>query len=856
MADEPESFRFDRFEIDTARRAVVVDGVPVKLGGRAFDVLAALLERRNRMVSKSELLDLVWANVVVEENTLQVHISALRKVLGPRAISTVPGRGYRFTAVPIADSSAETSTSGSEPDRAAPGEHAVPGALAAQIGRTPLIGRGGELAALRELMSREELVSIVGPSGIGKTRLALELISTDSHGQKQPAVLVEFAPVSDPSLVATTIAHAAGLAPPDASAPVADLIAQLRTRSLLLVLDNCEHLIESVALTVGAIHGATESIRFLATSQEPLNIPGEHVFRLTPLAVPESAHVPGARDYGAVALFESRARDADAKFALTPATLTGAIQICRGLDGIPLAIELAAARVRVLGVEGVQVRLADRFRLLIQGSRTALQKHKTLHAAVDWSYRLLSEPERSLFERLGTFAGGFSLEAAQRIGAGRDGDPWEVLDHLESLIDKSMVIVDGQERPRYRLLETGRSFALERLRERGLLQQELHRHAEVMVELLEREYGRDFEEFISSLNVKQRSTLLRGDLDNLRSALIWASAQPQESQLAVQLCTYGLGLFNLYGLFAEGYEWCRSLRRRVDGSLPALLAARFWLAYCDLGCSNAAPRSLLDAANSAVRHYDLAGKDHAAAPALAYAAMFHTFLGEFETASRRIEEARRVGGDLIITEYATLWLHYYAGQFGRALDVISRIASRDFMHHRTLGEVSLRLQVAYAAADTATIKRLVDQWRRELPSWNETMAYRPLLAAVLPAAASELGLLREADQLFSDGIPIVRRCYGSSAYFIDHLALHLARKGYHDEAARLVGWSDAYFSEEHPLRSSDGRRSRTLVEPMLTRTLGFEEWNRLRAEGIGLDDEAIYAMALSLTTLPEPEPHA
>src|SRR5438552_6309675 len=295
------------------------------------------------------------------------------------------------------------------------------------------------------------------------------------------------------------------------------LRSQLAGQRALLVIENCEHLADAVAALVDSVTAGAPRISILATSQETLRAADEHVYRLGPLAVPASADAQIGAPSGAVELFVARAQAVQPRFALTAANLPAVIEICRRLDGIPLAIELAAARLPLLGVEGLRARLHDRFNLLTGGARVVLRRHQTLRATLEWSHALLTPDEQTIFRRLGVFAGGFTLESAQHVACDERIDPWTVLDHLGDLVDKSLVLAEGDPIPRYRMLETTRAYALERLVEAGEMQATLRRHAHAMLALLE-----PFEEYESRWQASAGIVpAAKAELDNLRAALDW-----------------------------------------------------------------------------------------------------------------------------------------------------------------------------------------------------------------------------------------------------------------------------------------------------------------------------------------------
>ena len=349
-----------RVEIRPQERQLLIDGQPAEIGARAFDLLEALFARRDRVVSKDELLDLVWPGVVVEENNLQVHVSTLRKVLGRDAIATIPGRGYRFTL-----RSDENSGGSAGPMPDATGAR-VPSAEAGGNGPLlvePPIGRETELAELRSLVGRFRLVSIVGPGGIGKSTVATALADAMRKDFADGAWWVELAALTDGDLIGETVARAIGVHLAAHRPPAQALASAVGEMNALIVLDNCEHLTGAVTSLVDALLAHVATVRVVVTSQEPLRTPYEHVFRLDSLATPGPDERLGNEDalrFAAVRLFVERARAADRRFEITASNIDAITEICRRLDGIPLAIELAAVRVPLIGAEGLRQRLDQR----------------------------------------------------------------------------------------------------------------------------------------------------------------------------------------------------------------------------------------------------------------------------------------------------------------------------------------------------------------------------------------------------------------------------------------------------------------------------------------------------------------
>jgi predicted ATPase/DNA-binding winged helix-turn-helix (wHTH) protein len=475
---------FGRFRLMLHSRELLVDGSPVPIGNRAIDVLIALIDACGELVTKDELLSRVWPNTTVEENNLQFQISTLRKALGADRdfIKTVCGRGYRFVAeITVERRATRPDEASTAVDRsAAPVVRLVdlppPGALPAPS--SELVGRDAQLSDVAALVAANRLVTLVGAGGIGKTRLALELARRQLTKFEDGVRIAELGPLSDPGLVLPTIAAALELS--DAGASPASLAAALGPRRPLLVLDNCEHVIDAVAAITEALLYANPSLQVIATSREPLRAEGEWVYRVPPLDVPPEGveAVEDVLQHSAAKLFMARTSAAQPVALLDRRVGAAVAKICRQLDGVPLAIELAAASAAALGVEGLASRLDDRLSLLTNGRRTAPTRHQTLRATLDWSYELLSEPERAVMRRLAVFADEFTMEAAGAVASGRDVTAADVVRCLAGLVSKSLVASDvGGPVPHYRLLKTMRAYAMERLAESGEVEAVSKRHA-------------------------------------------------------------------------------------------------------------------------------------------------------------------------------------------------------------------------------------------------------------------------------------------------------------------------------------------------------------------------------------------
>jgi len=550
---------FGRFQVLPDRREVLADGRPIKLGGRAFDVLMALIEAHGAVVSKEVLMARVWPGRIIEENSLAAQIAALRAAFGAERalIRTVSGRGYQFTG--------EIRILSASPEKAGAGLATAAQASVLPPTNTPkpvseLIGREEELGEILNLVAGNRLVTLTGAGGIGKTTLALALARELRPHFADGVWLAEFSAFADPGLVPATVAAAIGLELGGGEVSTQRVAQALAGKSLLLVLDTCEHVIAAAAAMAEAMLGAGSAPHIIATSREPLRAGGEWVYPVQPLAVP-AVDIAAGDDplrYGAVRLFIERARAAEPHFAPDRRLMVTIAAICRRLDGIPLAIELAAARASALGIEALAARLDDRFRLLTGGRRTAPPRDQALRATLDWSYELLAEPERVLLRRLAVFAGPFSLEAAAVIAASRELAVPDLIEGLLGLVAKSLVVAGSEDAAaRYRLLDTTRAYALERLEESGERDQQARRHAEFYRDLFIRAEAhaatRPTDEWLADYIPT---------MDNLRAVLDWAFSATGDASIGVALTAAAVPLWMHLSLMEE-------CRRRVERALAA-----------------------------------------------------------------------------------------------------------------------------------------------------------------------------------------------------------------------------------------------------------------------------------------------
>jgi predicted ATPase/DNA-binding winged helix-turn-helix (wHTH) protein len=562
-----DCIRVGPFHLYPSERRLLADGRPVELGARAFDLLLVLAEQAGRLVAKNTLIERVWPKLVVDENNLPAQVASLRRVLGAGAISTVPGFGYRLELPVNADATpvaAPTAAAAQEPPRLQVPRRTLSSRL------TPLIGRERELQELKDSLERCNLVTLVGVAGVGKTRLAQELLAHETEGPGTAAAWVSLRPLADTVHLPSDIALALGLTLAEGSDGFAALAQALDRVPLLLVLDGAEHLVDALAEPLAALVSQTEGLRLLVTSQAPLGLPGERLLRLQALELPapDAPYTEIAASL-AVRFFAQRAAAAERRFEFGAGNARQVAEICWRLDGNPLALELAAARVPALGIAALLERLDDRFRLLRQANRGGASGQSTLLAAFDWSYGLLTSAEQRVFDALGAFAGSFSLDAAARCAAGESTDVADAVDLIGRLVDRSLVTVLPLEPPRYALSETARCYARARLAATGREDAARGRMAATMLQLLDlacREYW--------SLDEALWLARFEPDLANVRAALDWAALH--EPELAVALYGSAWPLFVEADLQAEGRARFEQVVGLLNDALPAARVGRFW----------------------------------------------------------------------------------------------------------------------------------------------------------------------------------------------------------------------------------------------------------------------------------------
>jgi predicted ATPase/DNA-binding winged helix-turn-helix (wHTH) protein len=532
---------FGEFELAVRRRTLARAGHRLRLGSRAMDILLLLAERAGELVTKEAILDRLWPGLFVEETSLRVHMSSLRKTLGGDHIHTVAGRGYMLVT-PVTRS-AEPERSGAAPESR----------LDLPLRLERLIGRGAVVEAIAGQILESRFVTIVGPGGIGKTSVALEVAERLAGEFADGVRFVDLASLDDPETAPGALAIALGLPALSELTPAA-LARFLAGKRLLVVLDNCERLADAAASVAEALLRSTSSLCVLATSREALRAEAEWVHRLPPLSTPASipASPAAALKFSAIELFVDRAAAASGGYRLEAEDCACVTDICRRLDGLPLAIELAAKTVGALGVRGVAAGLDDRLALLTGGKRTAESRHQTLRAALDWSYDLLSQPERAALDRLSVLAGAFDLDLACAVASDAQLPSGEVSALVGALVRKSLVAVESGGEVRYRLLESTRVYASDKLERSGEAQQAMDRYAKATLH------------FFQGAHAQWAS--LGGDvwlarhfrrLEDARAVLEWAFSEAGDRTLARSLTAEVSAIWLHVGLMRECLAWCR-----------------------------------------------------------------------------------------------------------------------------------------------------------------------------------------------------------------------------------------------------------------------------------------------------------
>lgn len=867
--------RFGRFELLTHERRLLMDGATTSLGGRAIDLLLALAQRPGQLVGKHALMDLVWPGLVVQENNLAAQVSALRKVLGGDVIATIPGRGYRFIAHIESAAGAAHQAQAAAPAAAGLERDTMP---PRQQPRTnlpvelpPLLGRADELAAANALLERHRLVCIAGAGGVGKSLLAQHLLNANRGVDAHGVCWVELAPVTSAAALPGAVAAAIGvhLGQGESLSALASAMAAL---TMLVALDNAEHLLADTAHLCQVLHDAAPNLRLVVTSQAPLKLAAERVFRLGPLAVPDAAlPAAAALQFGAVALFVERAQALDGSFRLTESNAAAVTSVCRALDGLPLAIELAAARAPVLGMPRLLASMQDRLRLLTTSrNRHAPQRQQTLRATLEWSHALLSEREQQVFRRLGVIAGSAGLGFIQQVVADVDDangddaddddgdngvergalDRWAVLDALDALVDRSLVTVlttaDSSGEPRYRLLESPRAYAVERLDAAGERARLQRRHALAAAAMFDRAYD---EYFSGRIGVEDWLRRCEPDFDNARDAMQWARGA---GDAGVQLRIGATLLRALYhSQHAQLMELAGAVEACIDPGLPEPLQLRAWV---ELSCVLADPqkqrsREAAEHALQLARRLDPAQPDRFVLyHALSRAASAAAQTDDLEAARALLAEARALADPawpaqrVLWDAEAAQWIARMSGDAHAAMVLGRRLLALDLERGSDAAVAAGNLiDTELAAGDARGAVRsgtaLVESLHGTRHEYSLAFARINLLAALL--ALDDLAQARPVARAAWDKAPGFDLHHATTSY----LALLAALDARPHDAARLVGYSEAAYAARAEVREANETAAAERAGTIARQALGDAEFDRLYDEGAATGLTRIGAIA-------------
>jgi predicted ATPase len=839
---ETSAFRIDVINLCVWRQNGAGVEERIELTPKAFDVLRYLVENSGRLVSHDELLTALWRDIHVQPEVLKSYILAIRNALGdksssPRFIETQRGRGYRFIG-PVSCAATRQPSALLDTNLPQP--------------LTKIIGRDAELAELGECLARNRLVTLIGPGGVGKTRLAVEFGRRELSHFTDGVWLIDLAPVTDPALVISATATGLGVVLGNAEASVEAIAATIAKQRLLLIFDNCEYVIGATGALVEALLERAPALSVVAASQENVHIPAEQIYRLRPLALPP----PGATEiaeFGAVVLFVERARSADQGFALDPKNAGSVAEICRHLDGIPLALEMAASRVPLLGVDQLRAGLDERFRLLKAGQQLGEMRHRTLRATVEWSHGLLDQADKQVFRRLAVFAGTFSLDAAVAVAGADDADRWDIVDILGRLTDKSLLTLDPGEQPRYRLLETLRFYARERLEASGEFETVAERHARYFTELFDQAY-----EAWETAPDAELLRIYRPEIDNIRAALDWTLADRERAQIAVALAGVAALLMTRLGLLGEGKHYTEQAMPLIDVETPPAVAARLLRQTALLRYYSPQALPLLE--RSAALYREVADQPNLGAT-LANIGGLYTNLGRSEEAKAILSEAY----DLLISSGHKRALYNVLNILG-TLSLITNDYTEARRRYTDALELAQELEdvpregnmllcLAEVEFNLGDVGRAIELGRDAAIRFRSTLGQRPYLA---------ISLLNLASYLIVQDDPLEARPFAAEALsaareeggYVVRVLLQLwallgALEGRPIEAARLIGFVDAGFASGGEVRQGTEQIIHDRLSDLLKTELPSAKIEACAAEGARWNEFRAVAYAFEHLVSPE-----
>ena len=834
-----KTYRFGDFELQPDEHRLLVGGAPTALGARALNLLLALVEHGGQLVTKDALLERVWPGVVVEENNLQVQISTLRKLLGSDAIATVVSKGYRFTPEIII----KTAAVAHNQHFSLHAQSNLPRHLGA------LIGRERELVQLHALLTQERLVTVTGSGGVGKTRLmmacALEIEPRFSAG----AWLIELANQNDPNMVAAAVSASLRLEVNDASSATNTLARHLRDKQTLLLLDNCEHLVDAVASLVESLLAIAPQLQVITTSQDVLGLSGEQIFRVPSLLLPPANPLTAelALRYGAITLFSERAKLSNPNFQCDDTNVALITTVCRRLDGIPLAIEMAAARVGTLGLANVARLLDERFLALTAGRRSAVPRQQTLQATLDWSFSLLAERERIVFRRVSNFVGGFSLAAAVAVAADDHLDQSEVINAVSILVTKSLLTVDtSQGQWRYRLLEVARAYALERLAASGETNVVTRLAAEHYVSI----FTSCFDDW-TRLSDEAFDARYMPDLENLRLVMDWSFGPNGDTQIGLSLTALSGPLWVGLLMIAESEQRLATAFARVDSQTPAGVEAYLHLAAGTFYYTRLNQQSI-SALRAAATMLRKVGDRIGAGYALLMLGNTLAAIGG-DNAEDMLNEAR-----VLLTECGrprllalmpkTFAMFYYMHGMQ---EETKRENLRALELARVGGYEILALTIEENIADflwlvgdlpqaLAVARSVIEKCKRVKVSHKITWGW---IYGNLFGILTELGELDEAAIIGRMVMPYGREA-NSVRIHMDHFASRLAKTGLLREAALVLGWNNFQFSNARVNRQPNELRAMKSTSVLLLKHFSPEILAQLCAEGAALSEDEVCKIAV------------
>lgn len=709
------------------------------------------------------------------------------------------------------------------------------------------IGRERELVEIKRLLPGKRLLTLVGIGGIGKTRLALQAAAEVMDAYRDGVWLVELGSISDPALVATSVAQVLGIQEKAGTPLTQSLCAQLKARRLLVILDNCEHVLDACATLTDAILRNAPAPAIIATSREPLQVEGEQSYPLQALSLPDPS--AGEEEIGgseAVQLLVERIRQQLPDFKLTAARTPAVAELCIHLDGIPLALELAAARVRSLSIEKINARLHDRFRLLTSTTRT-LPRQQTLRSMLDWSFDLLAEQERAVLRRFAIFAGGFTLEAASAVASDAVIDEFAVIDLLSQLVARSLVVADPDvPGGRYRLLETTRAYAMEKLTEAEEIDAIQRRHAHYYCVRFETANNDR-----TDLPEADWNAIYLPEVDNVRAALDWAFGACGDAAIGIALTGAAAPVWINLSLFREGVRRLEVAVARVSTETPASDEVLLWF-WLSQALTTSAPARAATAAERAAELYRRLDNASGLGQALIRLGRMWVFMGRFEDAGRVFAEAFPLLERNGMPKMLAPW-HREMG----ALKMLTGDVAGARMHFekaltlfRDAGAESAALVIVLNLADMTwslgDLDAALARFREAVMLLRKSPLAREMLGHCLTNLAglhTERGELDEALAAAREGLPL-RRDAGSAWSTFDHLALRAALAGKLMNAARLAGYDDSAFTAKDSSRQPNEARAHDRLQALLRDKLDPGELKCLLVEGANMSEDEACRLAL------------